>query len=253
MVDPIEKLSLAVRAFSEPYAKTDLLRVAIQCIPYIGPAVDLCLTEGPRRIAEERLRYFLAGLELDVSRLQAECINQEYLSSPEFYDLLRAAIEDSVRSGENEKIRLNSRILAGAIVLSPSIGMDKPALFIKILGGLDAREIYLLRVIIDSQSNSPIMDGESEYDWALKQTWNRIHELIGHSIHDAEFHFRINRLLNSGCLHELPQRDDKKVYMRVFRPTLIVGQMVHWLERFGGFPSEADIKAAQEKADLMGA
>ncbi len=250
MVDPIEKVSLAVPSFSEPYAKTVPLRVAIQCVPYVGSALDLLLTEGSRQLAEERLRYFFAGLDLDVSRLKAESLNQAYLSSAKFYDLLRAALEDSVRAGENEKIRLNSRILAGAIVLSPSIGMDEPALFIKILSGLDARDIYILRIIIDSQANSPMTDNQSQYDWAVERTWQRFHELTQHSLHDAEVPYRVIRLTNSGCLNEIYPQQGKEGHTRAFVPSLIVHQMRHWLERFGGFPSEADIKAAQEKADL---
>ena len=104
VADPINEISLAVLSLSEPYSKAYPLRVVIQSVPYVGSALDFLLTDGSRQLSEERLRYFLAGLDLDVSRLKAEFVNHDYLSSARFHDLLRAALEDSIRSGENEKI-----------------------------------------------------------------------------------------------------------------------------------------------------
>jgi hypothetical protein len=61
------------------------------------------------------------------------------------------------------------------------------------------------------------------------------------------------RLVNNGFSNEIYPEQGQERHARAFVPSLIAAQMCNWLERFGGFPNQAEIKAAQEKADLMGA
>lgn len=232
-------ITKALAVERERYGKTDLARVALQAIPFVGAPLDLLLTEGSRRLAEQRVAYMIAGLEADVQRLDEAKVDHEYLKSRDFEDLLWAALALSARSRENEKIRFNARVLSGAIQVGsrgPDLGED-PHFLMSLLADRDADDLRILRAFIVTQHETPRGADQSQADWAIEQTSKTI--LVRHlkGMRTDDFGFRLGRLMGAGYIKEIPTEPNPRPDgLRAFVLDNVMHRLASWLNRYGGFP-----------------
>jgi len=241
-----EALLARLAEHRELYGKNNYARLVVQTIiPYVGPAIDLLLTEGPRRIGEERMAYFLAGLAHDVDRLGKDKVDIAYLASPDFEDLLYSAMVASVRAREREKVRFNARVLSGAIQLASrnQESGDDPHLFIGLLRDLDSDDIRVLRGFVATQHGVAYEPGQSHFDFAFEKTSKTLVGIVAPMRMDDMF-FRIARLVGAGLVQELHSEAPDGPKHPAYLLQNVVHRLFRWLERFGGFPSDADIEAA---------
>ena len=234
------KAKEAIVEAGKRYARTDVLRVVVRAIPLVGDAIDTMLTTGHAQIVEERTRYLLTGLSLDVLRLKEEAIDREYVGSPAFHDLMVAAVLDSAAARDREKIRLNARILAGAIQVGPGDDGD-PEAHLDLIAGLKAHDLVVLRAIIAQQREAPT--DRNLLVWANSRGWGRLQEQIAPvPVHDLEY--RLHRLERAGCVREItgPYVGYPGGVMMLTDATR---HLVAWIDRRGGFPTEDDVRAAE--------
>ena len=244
----IDALRAELAQAREFYGRNNVPRVVVRAIPFIGSVVDLLLTEGPRRISEERLAYFLAGLEQDVARLKEGQLDIAYIDSTSFEDLLFSAMAASARSREREKIRFNARVLSGAIRLESRTeeSGDDPHLFLGLLRDLDSDDIRVLRAFVATQHGAALEPGQSLFDFAYERTSKTLTGHVAPMRMDDMF-FRVARLVGAGLVQqvhsEMPGGPTQPAYLL----QNVVHRLFSWLDRFGGFPSDADIEAVDQR------
>lgn len=224
------------------YNEADWLRFAIQKIPLIGPSLDLLLTSGHRRLAQQRARYLLAGLEADVQRIDGSKVDNVYVESEEFHDLLIAAIRNSIETRHREKIRLNARILAGAIRSDQT--RDEPELHLELIRDLSPQDLVVLREIVAQQRIPPDPTEDNLLAWASRCGWDRIHAtVLKQGVRDVPH--VLHRLQGAGCIKEITGGFFDYTG-GTYLLTDAARRLVVWLEARGGFPTEEDISEVED-------
>jgi hypothetical protein len=227
------------------YQNAEWIRLAVQSIPRVGGALDLLLTSTHQRLARERLNYLLAGLEHDVRQIADDQVDYAFLDSEEFHDLVLQAFAASVRSRERAKIRLHARVLAGAIRADRPVGDESgtPETHLELLSNLNIRDLVVLRAIVHQQGLNEPPDG-NVLIWARGMGWDKLPEIARRAgIVDVAYH--LHRLEREGCIREI-----SGTYFDylggVFLLSDATRSLIRWLERSGGFPTEADVERAQQ-------
>lgn len=100
----------------ESYSGNKKLRAAINLIPYVGGALDVLISSNIQDKTLERLEKLFGGLKINLEAIKDSQIELEYLESEEFYDLLLKAMNASVKTRLDDKIKVYSEILKSAIV-----------------------------------------------------------------------------------------------------------------------------------------
>ena len=81
-------------------------RAFVLAIPGIGGSLDLVISSGGQR-SEERIHEFLDDMKKDMQeRLEAvedSAIDEEYLQSEEFFDLLMKALDTAIKTRDETK------------------------------------------------------------------------------------------------------------------------------------------------------
>ena len=98
----------------EVIAEDPVLRAILSAIPSVGGSLTELLAGKGQRIIEERRNDFLRRLSERVEGIDAEAIRKDYFETPEGFDLLIKALDESRRTRSDEKRELIARILAGA-------------------------------------------------------------------------------------------------------------------------------------------
>ena len=234
----------------ERYDDADWLRVAVKSIPVLGEAIDTALTYRHRKFAQQRMRYLLAGLEADVARLGEQGINKQFLESEEFHDLLVSALHSAAETRHREKIRLNARILSGAIDAGHSpTSADGAEAYLDVIRDLSFTDLVVLRAIIAQQRFPPSVDDDNALIWATSRGWDRLESELA-SVGGNDLEYRLHRLERAGCIKEITGS-----YLDytggTYTLTGVARQLAEWVDRCGGFPSDSDVRTAEERASAV--
>lgn len=234
-------IKAAVTEQREMYAKSSIPRALVQSIPFLGQAIDIFLTEGGRRAAEDRLTLLLAAVEHDLERVRESAVDLKYLESPAFADLLEHVMRASVKARDKEKILFNARVLSGAIQVGAR-DVEDPHLFLDLLNSLDDADTRIVRVFILTQHETPRRADLSLFDWAVEQTTKTI--LVQHlpGMRSDDLQFRMTRLTALGYLKEIPPDGPNLPAFRAWELHNVVHRLASWLDQYGGFPSAADLE-----------
>jgi len=101
----------AVAAASECYGDNTALRAAITAIPYIGGGLDLVLAAEGQRAFKERIEKLMSEIHFRMEVVEKGGINKDYLGSEEFIDLVMKALDATIKTRDEGKIRWYARIL----------------------------------------------------------------------------------------------------------------------------------------------
>lgn len=263
-----DKLAKAGAAMGDFYGKSTLMRLGLQVAgagsvlaepgsalalglvgaPALGAFLDHMLVARPARVEGQRVKMLLVGLVHDLEHLERAKIDADYFNGAEFAELLEDAIDSSKRTRDRARIRFNARVLSGAIQLDsrrPEFGEDPP-LFLDLLNGLDPDDGRIIRGFYATQRGGP-PDGQDPFAWALEQTSKRL--LVDHlkDMRRDDFDFRLMRLVGAGLIRTITPQDAISGGFYAYVLSNVVHRMFDWLERFGGFPTDEDIRRAADE------
>jgi hypothetical protein len=100
----------------EILAEDPILRVLLKRIPLVGDSLTEIAAGKGQQIIEARRDEFLQLLAEHLATLEKQAIRKDYFQTPEGFDLLIKALDESRRTRSEEKRDINASILRGAIV-----------------------------------------------------------------------------------------------------------------------------------------
>jgi hypothetical protein len=108
------KVDESIQRGLDYYSNNIELKNAVCQIPQIGPAIDFMISSLSMKFQQKRVIDSIITLHEEMERLDTK-IDKEYIKKEEFFDLFVKAFDNSVRTRHRERIRLNCKILVGAI------------------------------------------------------------------------------------------------------------------------------------------
>jgi hypothetical protein len=181
------------------YSEMTVFRAMINTIPYVGGSIDVMLSNNAQKITGRRINLLLETLKNDVKKVKEEVIDREYLETEEFFDLIRKIMEATIKTRDNEKIQLYSRILCNAM-LKDSAAKNLAEDYLSVLAELSLRELHLAKVIYRMQYNK-IKQKNNELQMAVKAGWNDLPNKA--KILANELDFLLKRLERTGLIKEI--------------------------------------------------
>jgi hypothetical protein len=135
-----EKVPSKLEAAIERLNQDPYLLAAITAIPYVGGSITQVLTGIGQQIVQERNAKLLAQLSERLANVDEEAIRQGYFETPEGFDLLIKAMDESRKTRSDNKRDLIARILRGA-VLDYERGEYSPEEYLYLVSDLTEREL----------------------------------------------------------------------------------------------------------------
>jgi hypothetical protein len=135
-----EKVPSKLEAAIERLNQDPYLLAAITAIPYVGGSITQVLTGIGQQIIQERNSKLLAQLSERLANVDEEAIRQGYFETPEGFDLLIKAMDESRKTRSDNKRDLIARILRGA-VLDYERGEYSPEEYLYLVSDLTEREL----------------------------------------------------------------------------------------------------------------
>lgn len=129
--------------------KDPLLPAAISTIPVFGGPLATFYSEKWHQIHEQKTKALLQQFREHVSSLDQQALRKDFFGTPEEFDLLIQADEQSSKTGSDEKRDLIARLLAGATTNKSA--EYSPEKYLHILADLTEKELLLVRSIYEEK------------------------------------------------------------------------------------------------------
>lgn len=183
----------------EIIAEEPTLRVLLNAIPSVGGSLNELLAGKGQRIIEERRDNFLLLLRKHVEALDKEAIRKDYFETPEGFDLLIKALDESRKTRSEEKRDLIAKILTGALSTDAGQGEYSPEEYLNVVANLTVKEWEIARAIYTMQQN--IFPRELEPSNKM-ETWRLCAKTLSeeHDIEANALPLFLNRLYSAGLL-----------------------------------------------------
>jgi hypothetical protein len=186
---------------SEHYTSDIRLRSGISLIPYIGTYLDHIFTAKASKYFNDRIEIFINCVTEEFESIDEDKIDKQYLESEEFFDLITALIENSVKTRHIERVMLYSKLLKSKVSKNISKQYEADD-FTYIISELIPRDIFLISEIelirkefIEQKENSS--NPEKIFDFiTLKCFHNRT------KFSESEIVFSLSKLAKLGMLNE---------------------------------------------------
>jgi hypothetical protein len=126
------------RLNQDPY-----LLAAITAVPFVGGSITQALTGIGQQIVQERNARLFEQLSEHLATVDEQAIKQGYFETPEGFDLLIKAMDESRRTRSDDKRDLIARILRGALIDGES--KYSPEEYLNLISDLTPQELMVLR------------------------------------------------------------------------------------------------------------
>lgn len=195
-----DEVSTNVSKALEVYCNNTIFRIMITHIPYVGNYLDLIFSTEGQKIVQRRIMFLLDQLQSEISKIDEQTLNKDFLKSEEFFDLLIKTFEAAVRTRHNEKTKYYAKILRSSII-NDNYFKYEPEEYLEILSELSLQELELVKTIYNSQNAVPQKDGEDTLAWANRCGWEDI--VQSYSMRKEDIDFLLKRLERSGLIKEV--------------------------------------------------
>jgi hypothetical protein len=161
------KVPTQLEEFSKRYEQQPFIRALVQLIPYgIGSAADTALVTVLNKIRWERARTFFDELAKGkIALTQEQIANEDFLHA--YFATARAALNTRRR----EKIRLFGRFFTQYCQGTGFTNTDTFEEILAVLDDLTLRELQVLLLLRDFETNNPILPGQNAMQRAM-QFWS---------------------------------------------------------------------------------
>jgi DNA-binding MarR family transcriptional regulator len=145
--DPPAELERRAEEASSAYEDNIALRALVVAIPGIGSSLDLVLSSAGQAY-RERIHRLIDAMKDDMQErmetIENSALDQEYLESEEFRDLLMRALEAAIKTRDAEQRRVYARILTESTILSAREG-HSPEEYLDLIAALTPLELHVAR------------------------------------------------------------------------------------------------------------
>jgi hypothetical protein len=181
------------------------LRNAINQVPGIGNILDYILVNLGQGFQQRRLIQTMKDLREEMTQINEAMIDQSFLTTEEFCDILRKTIESCLRTRHN-KIRLYCKILAGSVILDNKDERHSVEDFLSFISELSPIDLLVGLEIYKQQKIMPEkFDVESNENTELKfivnSGWHNICNTCG--LNEADLNIALAKLSRAGLIKEI--------------------------------------------------
>jgi hypothetical protein len=131
-------------------------------------------------------------------------LDKSFFQTEEYYDLLRKALEYTVKTGDNEKIRLYARILVRTPLLDNAVFRHRAEDFLLIILELSPADLFVAREVYKQQRDLPeeITNIEqNELKMVKESGWDRLPSIC--KMDKADFTLSTLKLVRVGMLQQV--------------------------------------------------
>jgi hypothetical protein len=213
------------------------LRAIITAVPVIGGSIDVLVAGVGQAIAQQRVERLFDELKVAMTDLQDTRVDQAYLESEEWWDLVRQAIEAAARTRQGEKVRYYAQILKGAVSIRSEEDITAEEV-LAIVSELSVRDIEIAIGLSRLGPEQPD-DTVSRRLWIVNSLPAQLHEHGLPLFDGAVLSFALARLQRSGVIapSDLPTTFGR-INMR-YQETAALRALVRYLEQT---PSAGEVK-----------
>jgi len=136
------------------------LRVLLTRIPLVGDSLTELAAGKGQQIMEARRDEFLQLLAEHLAALEEQAVRKDFFQTPEGFDLLIKALDESRRTRSKEKRDLYARILRGAIVDFEQ-GRYSAEEYLYLISDLTLQELRVVRLLYETRPGSQKVTGKS--------------------------------------------------------------------------------------------
>jgi hypothetical protein len=188
------------------YNNNFVIRDAVRQIPHIGYALDSTLAFLGRKIGEQRLLECLVILQEEINLIHEDKVDKDFLTTHEFLDILIKAVENSIKTRHRERIRLNCKILVGAINKDNLNDRHSAEDFLTFVENLTPADIRVGLAIYKLQKNRPAHFGtesrdNTELKFVINSGWDKLQEISG--VYGVDFDIAVHKLSAAGLIKEI--------------------------------------------------
>lgn len=167
----------------------------------LGVAIDEVFYGIGERLRAKRIEKLAEFLELELLRIDSEKLDKEFLYSDEFHDLVLLVIDKTIRSRQDEKIKIFSMILSSSI-LPKKQTIDDLEDFTEIVSSLTTSDILVLKGFWKKESQlkkeKELSDKPSQFfDLVMAETLKE-----GLNIPNDDISYSLSKLNSLGLIKE---------------------------------------------------
>jgi hypothetical protein len=192
------------------------LLATITAIPGVGGSITQVITGIGQQIVQERNARLFKQLSEHLADIDEQSIRRDYFETPEGFDLLIKAMDESRRTRSDEKRDLIARILRGAAVESEDSNYS-PEEYLYLISDLTVQELRIARTVYKDR---PVSTLEAWQAWEEEMCEST-------AIDEASLHMALRRLTSLGLLLEIHAFDGTVSY---FRPTTSFDRLMEFLQ-----------------------
>jgi hypothetical protein len=192
-----EQSSSRIEGAIERLNQDPYLMSVITAVPVVGGSITQVLTGIGQQIVQERNAKMFEQLKEHLATVQEQSIRSDYFETPEGFDLLIKALDESRRTRSDDKRDLIARILSGAASADAERGEYSPEEYLNIVADLTVKELEIARIIYQVQQEDTASELEKEPEVWFRQR-NKI--IAEHELEEDEFSLLLNRVASTGLL-----------------------------------------------------
>ena len=201
----IQKVNESIGKSLDYYSKNIKLRNAISQNP-TGLVIDFLITKLAQEFQKQRIVDSIILLHEEIDRLDKTKIDTESMKEEWFFDLFYKHLDNSLKTRFRERIRLNCKILAGAVSSDNVHNRQHAEDFLSLVADLTPTDIMLGLKIYGQQKNRPAefdfnSQDNTELKFIVKSGWHDLQRLS--NLGDEEFRLALLKLTNAGLIKEI--------------------------------------------------
>lgn len=186
------------------YAEATQLRTVVNLIPGFGSAVDVLISNEGQKIQYRRITTALEILRQEMNDFDEKKIDEDYLTSEEFYDLLLKYFDKISKARQLDKIRLFSKILVNSISVENVTERQFAEDVMDFLSDLSLLDLKVALALYSQQKDYPDKFDEkenTELKFVIRTGFHEIRPKL--ELNEIDFDTSLRKLERAGLVKEI--------------------------------------------------
>lgn len=185
----------------EEYSEMSALRSAINGIPLIGGPIDVFLSSEGQKIVNNRLKVLIDCLKFEIKQIDETKINDDFLESEEFFDLVVATFEKASKERNKKKISIYAKIMKQTLFTE---NVSDSIEYMNILSEISLEQFIVISIIYEQQIQNSNENFESPLKFVKASGWDKLPEIVSNKgINKDDLSFILKRLERTGLITEI--------------------------------------------------
>lgn len=218
-----------------------VLTVAASPLSPLSAVLNEINTSRAQRYMKRRISTLKKEFDERMEGVKDETVDREYMRSEAFFDLVVEAVEATLRTRDELKIKMMARVLSGALLEGAQTGYS-PEEYLRLFASLTPTELRVALALFEQQ---PEQEADGQDENGAWSAWQE-HVCGEVGIDTADLRLTLSRLYSSGLLEEISSGLDKNenLYIEVLKPGEIffykVSTSFDKLMKFVAFPPQLE-------------